>query len=164
MSFQLPLGDPRLLPPYMSNKLIKKSYDVQSETYHVCKDRSHMFYKDEQIECSCEANDKRFKEDGVTPVDTIDQIPLYRQLASFFNGQESRNKLLYRTKMEQTAVDGGYKDIFDGDLYKRHKHLFQNEHDLALALYTDGFVPHARGSTTMVTFMAVILNLPPDIR
>ena len=72
--------------------------------------------------------------------------------------------MLYRVKTEETRESGVYRDVFDGDVYQNHKHLFKNNYDMALALYIDGFIPTKRGSTSMVTFMAVILNLPPDIR
>lgn len=126
--------------------------------------RHHLFYHESQLECSCSGNNKRFKEDGVTPVNTTTQIPLYQQLATFLNNKDSREQLLYRAKTEETRQLNVYRDVFDGDVYQSHKHLFRSDYDMAIALYIDGFNPTKRGSTSMVTFMAVILNLPPDIR
>lgn len=157
------IAGPTLLSPYKANKLVQKHYGVQQETYEVYKNRSHMFYDDKQTSCSC-PNNSRYKEDGVTPVATITQLPLYKQLATFFNTSDSRQQLLYRANWKTLRSNQCYRDIFDGRNYQKNKHLFENEFDLALALYVDGFSPQKRGSVTMVTFMAVILNLPPDVR
>lgn len=158
------LAGRKLLSPYMTNKLVQKEYSIEPETYHVCEKRSHMFYKHSKRFCNCiESNNRRYQADNVTPVATTSQIPLHKQLASYFGNKKSREMLLYRSKRE-SPPDGQLKDIFDGAVYKKHKFLFRNDLDLALALYIDGFNPQKRGSTSMVTFMAVILNLPPDIR
>lgn len=155
-------GQP-LLSPYRTNKLVQKHYGVKTETYQVCPTRAHMFYNANQDTCTCQKNDcEQDSEPGIKPTTT--QIPLYRQLATFFNTSNSREQLLYRAKWSQPRNASVYRDIFDGKTYQRHKHLFENEFDLALALYIDGFSPQKRGSVTMVTFMAVILNLPPDVR
>lgn len=123
-----------------------------------------MFYKPDMHFCTCtEANNRRYQNDGVTPVGTTVQIPLYKQLASYFASEKSRELLRYRSK-RGSPRDDQMKDIFDGAIYQKNKSLFRNELDLALALYIDGFNPQKRGCTSMVTFMAVVLNLPPDIR
>lgn len=142
-------------------------------------------------DCSRLIKNNRHKSDGTTPVESMMQLPLYKQLASFFDTEGSRKKLLYRvnrTPHEQygrkrcdsmfhgletsnnsrrgvtSALGCGVADVFDGSIYQKYKRLFVNDYDLALALYIDGFSPQKRGGITMVTFMAVILNLPPDIR
>lgn len=124
-----------------------------------------MFYKEDQQACECKkTNNQRYKEDGITPVATTTQLPLSKQIATYFNNKKDRDNLLYRVKREADNRTGNYEDISDGAIYRKYKHLFKNDHDLALALYIDGFNPQKRGATSMVTFMAVILNLPPDIR
>ena len=80
--------------------------------------RHHLFYHESQLECSCSGNNKRFKEDGVTPVNTTTQIPLYQQLATFLNNKDSREQLLYRAKTEETRQLNVYRDVFDGDVYQ----------------------------------------------
>lgn len=148
----------------MANKLVQKEYSIEPEEYHVCQKSSHMFYKPNKRFCTCtESNNRRYQDDGVTPVAITSQIPLDKQLASYFLTDKSREMLLYRANRE-SSNEGHLADIFDGAVYKKHKSLFRNDLDLALALYIDGFNPQKRGSTSMVTFMAVILNLPPDIR
>lgn len=125
-----------------------------------------MFYKHDKHFCTCtDPKNRRYQSDGATPVGTTLQIPFYKQLASYFASKKSRDLLLYRSKRESSPRDGQMKDIFDGAIYQKNKSLFRNELDLALALYIDGINPQKKGSTSMVTFMAVILNnLPPDIR
>jgi hypothetical protein len=154
----------KLLSPYHVNKLLMGGSKIKfDETYHVCEKSNHLFYDENQEACSCtDSNPNRFSSDLVTPVATSSQIPLYKKLATYFATEKSRQSLLYRSKREE--IPGLYRDVFDGSRYKRFKYLFENDYDIALALYIDGFNPQKRGSTHMVTFMAVILNLPPDIR
>ncbi|OBZ81140.1 hypothetical protein A0J61_10811 [Choanephora cucurbitarum] len=157
------IAGPPLLSPYKTNKLVQKHYGVQKDTYDVCENRSHMFYDNKQTGCSC-PNNSRYEENGVTPVATITQLPLYKQLATFFNTADRRQQLLYCANWKTSRSNRSYRDIFDGRNYQKNKHLFTSKFDLALALYIDGFFPQKRGSVTMVTFMAVILNLSPDVR
>lgn len=169
-----------------------EQFPVNDKKYHVCKSRNHLFYHENLKKCSCpDGNNDRFQNDGVTPVETMSQLPLYKQLATYFDTEGSRNNLLYRINRLPNQQHGyhssdtiftgqvdsdrlrlgiestlgrGVADVFDGSLYQKYKHLFTSDYDLALALYIDGFSPQKRGAITMVTCMAVILNLPPDIR
>ena len=133
------IAGPPLLSSYKTNKLVQEHYGVQKDIYDVCENRSHMFYDNKQTGCSC-PNNSRYKEDGVTPVATITQLPLYKQLATFFNTADNRQQLLYRANWKTSRRNQSYRDIFDGRNYQKNKHLFTNEFDLALALYINEFL------------------------
>ena len=86
------------------------------------------------------------------------------QIANLLGDSNRRKDLRWRD--ERVSVPGTYQDFFDGSAYKefREKGGFQNPDDVAIALFTDGFVNQKQNSNHFTIVHAVILNYDPSIR
>ena len=137
-------------------------YPVQEQRYHACPDGCGLFLQDDVTECSCGA--ARYRDEARTiPVATMTYLPLKDQLITILAYPETRDALCSlreRTSQQQMMVD-----LFDGQIFhERQKDFFINEHDIALALYVDGFKPFKRTRISLTIVHLVVLNLPPEIR
>ncbi|KAI8966976.1 hypothetical protein BDF20DRAFT_903515 [Mycotypha africana] len=97
-------------------------------------------------------------------------VSLKDKIAQLLCSDDFRSEIEYRDDNFGDVMDDDddnkvYTDIFSGEVYKnlQQQGLFQNVHDIALALSIDGFSSRS-SRTSMVIVDAVILNLPPSIR
>jgi hypothetical protein len=97
------------------------------------------------------------------------QLPLRKQLAFFLLSEKNENMLKYkatrRTMYNPTSDLNGIRDVFDGEAFKiQENRNKQDEYNLVLSLYYDGFQPFDRGNNNMAVIMFTINNLPPEVR
>lgn len=160
---------------FRTKNLFNRSCLLELERYDVCQNGHHMFYDPNQSNCSCQSNNNRFQDNQRTPFSTVSQIPLYKQLASYFLDEgfsdllKSRFESVRDAIRKRQAAGSSYnlcigEDFFDGEIFWRHKSLYDAPEVLFLELYIDAFVPKKRSSSSMATFMATIINLPIEIR
>jgi hypothetical protein len=72
-----------------------------------------------------------------------------------------------RYRVDRVEEQGVISDYFDGQAYKdfKAKHsAFQNPDDVAIALYTDGFVNDNKAKVQFTMVHAIILNYDPLLR
>ena len=152
---------------YRSKKLLENEYPVIPIKYDICSKGCMMYQKDDGLTRCTYCNRPRFSSKHDTdgnkkPERTMIQLPLMDQLAALIKNEKTRGDLMYRAELPpQTA--GVYKDVFDGNAYNelRDHGCFEGKLDIAIALYTDGFIVKEQPLTII---HVIILNLPPSIR
>jgi hypothetical protein len=81
---------------------------------------------------------------------------------------DTRAELRYRHEYDnrENAEPNIIADFFDGEEYKAFKrnNNFQNEHDVAIALFNDGFVTTNRGGRLFTMMHVVVLSYNPQLR
>jgi hypothetical protein len=84
------------------------------------------------------------------------------QLGLLLYNKGTRQDLRYRFIYDTTD---SYDDIFGGSYYQglMDQH-FTNEYDIAVGLYTDGFTPSSKSSSSLTMVHLVIYNYHPSIR
>ncbi|KAI7847415.1 hypothetical protein BDC45DRAFT_575879 [Circinella umbellata] len=93
----------------------------------------------------------------------MDYLPPSEQLGAMLLSKEYQD--MFQQTYEKEEDDIYYSDIFDGQQFKQHEHLFPSKFDTAYALYVDGFSPFRRGlngAVSMKIVHIIILNLPPS--
>jgi hypothetical protein len=89
-------------------------------------------------------------------------LPLKDQLGLLLYNQTTRDDLLYRSTY---APNDSYDSIFSGSHYQSIKdQLFENEYDIAIGIYIDGFKPQFKSSHSLTMVNVVIYNYHPLIR
>ncbi|KAI7897587.1 uncharacterized protein BX663DRAFT_527912 [Cokeromyces recurvatus] len=85
-------------------------------------------------------------------------------LAQMLANSNTRQLLQYRASRE--VVPGVVSDVFDGECYKDlvRKGLFSNPDDIAIGLFTDGFVNRHKGKSSYTIIHVIIFNFDPSIR
>lgn len=158
-------SDPKIMHgPAVQNLLVKNS-QVKGHVYHVCVHGCKLYNDDSE---SCEyCHENRFKsvELGVRiPTATIKILSIGDIIAQLLGNEKTRELLRYRADRE---VDQGITDFFDGENYKDFRdnyNAFQNPDDIAIALYTDGFVNDNKGKMKFTMIHAIVLNYDPCLR
>ncbi|KAI8372802.1 uncharacterized protein BYT42DRAFT_616009 [Radiomyces spectabilis] len=90
----------------------------------------------------------------------VESLSLKSQLELLIYDQATRNELLYRST-GQTSDEGLFEDIFDGSVYMMHGDgLFEDELDIALAFYTDGFTAKGK-QMTILHLRSAPVDVPP---
>lgn len=145
--------------------MYKKS-DLRAHKYEICKEGCKLYsLNDEETECSvCHAPRYRDIYNQI-PVATMNMMSIGDLLAQKLANPEIRQLLRYRADRE--ALTGVYEDIFDGHNYKSlvQKGYFNNPDDIAIGLFTDGFVNVKKSGNAPYTIVHVIIyNFDPSIR
>lgn len=106
-------------------------------------------------------------------------LPITPRLKGFYSNAQMSEKMRYRHTSQQPGErdPDKVKDMMDGTHYqhltrtnvvvdgKEYSHkFFDNHHDVALGLSTDGFAPFRRRSKTCWPIILFNYNLPPEIR
>ncbi|KAI8073533.1 hypothetical protein BDF21DRAFT_343976 [Thamnidium elegans] len=80
-------------------------------------------------------------------------------LAQMISDPKTNELLKYRAEREAS-------DIFDGQNYKDliRKGFFTNPNDIAIGLFTDGFVNQKKGKNTYTIIHVIVFNFDPSIR
>lgn len=98
------------------------------------------------------------------------QLPLSKQLAYFLLSEKNQDMITYKTtrqtKYNPTGnLNGAIRDVFDGGAFQRQENSNEQEEcNLVLSFYYDGFHPLDRGNNSMAVVMFTINNLPPEVR
>ena len=140
------------------------AFPVRSQSFDICKAGCKLFQKDDELICSY-CDEPRYKDNSSKrPVATMRYLPLSELLGAMIATPSYRD--MFRETYAREPSKNGLKDIFDGYAFADQAHLFQNEFDVALGLYVDGFLPfnYGRSSVSMTIIHLVVLNLPVDHR
>ncbi|OAD65483.1 C2H2-type zinc finger transcription factor [Phycomyces blakesleeanus NRRL 1555(-)] len=99
-----------------------------------------------------------------TPAASMKLMSVGDMLSQMLADPATRELLCYRANRESVA--GQLTDIFDGDNYKQlvQQGLFSNPDDIAIGLYTDGFVNQKKGKNSYTIIHCIIFSLDPSIR
>lgn len=86
-------------------------------------------------------------------------------LAQMLSDPKTNQLLKYRSERETNDI-GEITDIFDGQNYKDliRKGFFTNPNDIAIGLFTDGFVNQKKGKTSYTIVHVIVFNFDPSIR
>lgn len=118
----------------------------------------------------------RHRSDG-SPFKTFSALPLIPQLLALFSSSHFVDLMLYRSQYcnemegrrsgsEQSANTpcDQIGDVYDSENWHNCKHLFEDPHDVALLLTTDGFAPFKKRHYSAWPLLLINLNLPPSER
>ncbi|OAD65336.1 hypothetical protein PHYBLDRAFT_176248 [Phycomyces blakesleeanus NRRL 1555(-)] len=99
-----------------------------------------------------------------TPAASMKLMSVGDMLSQMLADPATRELLCYRANRESVA--GQLTDIFDGDNYKQlvQQGLFSNPNDIAIGLYTNGFVNQKKGKNSYTIIHCIIFNLDSSIR
>jgi len=104
-------------------------------------------------------------------------IPLIPRLIAYLRSPPVASAMQYRSQHQH--VSGSFQDIFDGANYQALRSApvtihgepinppttyFQDPHDIALGLSTDGYGIHTHGQATAWPLVLFNYNLPPEMR
>ncbi|SAL97130.1 hypothetical protein, partial, partial [Absidia glauca] len=147
-----------LLPsPYKSRKQLEMAYLIRAMRYDTCTDGCMLFTDDEETEC-LHCQQPRYNDDNLANR-TINVLSVAEQLGLLLYNKGTRQDLRYRSDYETT---GDYDDIFGGSYYQGLKEdHFTNQYDIAIGLYTDGFTPSSKSSSSLTMVHLVIYNYHP---
>jgi hypothetical protein len=107
--------------------------------------------------------DNRYDVTG-RPLGKIKVMSIGDIVSKLLANPSTRQKLRYRHEREETP--GVIEDFFDGQVYQQYKNdgKFDNPDDIAVALFTDGFVNEKRGNRLFTMVHLIILNYNPEVR
>ena len=104
-------------------------------------------------------------------------LPLIPWLQAFCTNTKLMTLMQYWSQYEYKSTPGFIKDIFNSENYKKLKskyigiekrhfrhQYFNDPHDMALGLSTDGFVPFNKQKSTTWPIILFNYNLPPEIQ
>jgi hypothetical protein len=160
IEFSIELGHEQLPSPYKSRKQLEHAYPVKAMRYDTCVDGCMLFTKDTEVECY-QCRQDRY-DDEMKPHRTINVLPITQQLGLLLYNKETRQDLQHRSEY---SLSGNYDDVFSGSYYQGlMEDHFTNQYDIAIGLYTDGFTPSSKSSSSLTMVHLVIYNYHPSIR
>jgi hypothetical protein len=145
--------------------MLQKKTSVEGHEYDVCEKGCKLFgVNDEDASCEHCASDRFRNEDSTIAKSTMKILSIGDMVAQLLADDDKRKELRYRKERE--SIPGVIKDFFDGEAYKTFKDQgnFENSDDVAIALFTDGFVNQKRGKTSYTMVHVIILNYDPSLR
>lgn len=156
---------PHILHGDVVDSVIARKSEVKGQDYEICRNGCKLFgIGDLHRQCPlCEA--PRYKDElNIIPHSTMKIMSIGDLLAQMLANPTTRELLGYRAN--RSPVPGLISDIFDGENYKDlvRKGLFTNPNDIAIGLFTDGFVNQKKGKQSYTIVHIIIYNLDPSIR
>lgn len=147
------------------DSLLQSKSFVKAHKYEVCRNGCKLFglHEDEQLCPHCQA--ARYKDTySLIPKSTMKIMSIGDLLAQMLANSKTKQLLQYRARRE--VVPGVVGDVFDGECYKDlvSKGLFSNPDDIAVGLFTDGFVNQHKGKSSYTIVHVIIFNFDPSIR
>lgn len=147
------------------------------EKYHCCVNSCCCFVGPHEDLDECPYCDEtRYHPKTKRPRKVFTYLPLIPRLTALYANAERSKEMRYRAEGHE-HLPGRYTDIFDSDIYRRllgrpviidekeAQHTYFNDpHDLALGLATDGFGPFKHRKSTAWPLVLFNYNLPPDTR
>ncbi|KAL4209292.1 hypothetical protein AB4K20DRAFT_1868932 [Rhizopus microsporus] len=99
--------------------------------------------------CDHYGEDQYETENSLHPALTIKMISIGDHLSNTLCNEEFRDMFLYRSS--RVTKNNVYQDIFESGIYKslKQQNLFNNDLDIALALFIYGFTTQIKGKGTM---------------
>lgn len=152
-----------MFPETITSQLKSKTM-IRAKEYQVCKNGCRLYEESDQDTSDCEnCNLQRFPQGE--PVRTMKIFSVGDVVASMLANNKIRDLMKYRH--EFVADRNMYCDYFSGSAYQSllAEGHFSGEHDVALALFVDGFTATKSTQSAHLTIVHLInLNLPPEIR
>lgn len=149
--------------------LLKSKSSVIGHEYDVCKNGCKLFGVQSNEEACPFCGEARFKTNFENQLITAPQASMKAMsigdvLAQKLANPSTRELLMYRSQRE--SIPGVYSDIFDGENYRdmQNRGFFENPLDIAIGLYTDGFVTQHKGKSSYTIVHVIVYNLDPSIR
>ncbi|OAD80841.1 C2H2-type zinc finger transcription factor [Phycomyces blakesleeanus NRRL 1555(-)] len=147
--------------------LLKSKSSVKGHEYDVCSSGCRLYGINDDQESCVDCGKPRYKTDpnqSQTPAASMKLMSVGDMLSQMLADPATRELLCYRANRESVA--GQLTNIFDGDNYKQlvQQGLFSNPDDIAIGLYTNGFVNQKKGKNSYTIIHCIIFNLDPSIR
>ena len=147
------------------DSLLQSKSSVKAHKYEVCQNGCKLFglLEDEQLCPHCQA--ARYQDSNTqVPRSTMKLMSIGDLLAQMLANSNTRQLLQHRANRE--VVPGVIRDVFDGECYKDllSKGLFSNPNDIAVGLFTDGFVNQHTSRSSYTIVHVIIFNFDPSIR
>lgn len=167
--FFLESSSPSIMHGPAVDNLLKANSNVKGHVYSVCVNGC-MLFNDEKEECD-HCKEKRYKQvvnslqTTNIPAASIKIISIGDVISQLLGNQKTRKLLRYRA--ERDTEEGVINDYFDGEDYKNFKKnhaAFENPDDVAIAIYTDGFINENKGKNHFTLIHVIILNYDPFLR
>ncbi|OAD67250.1 C2H2-type zinc finger transcription factor [Phycomyces blakesleeanus NRRL 1555(-)] len=149
------------------NALLKSKSSVKGHEYDVCPNGCQLYGINDNQESCVDCGKPRYKTDteqSQTPAASMKLMSVGGMFSQILADSATRELLHYRANRESVASQ--LTDIFDGENYKQlvQQGLFSNPDDIAIGLYTNGFVNQKKGKSSYTIVHAVVFNLDPSIR
>ncbi|GAA5796807.1 hypothetical protein HPULCUR_002184 [Helicostylum pulchrum] len=146
--------------------LKSKLKNIKGHEYSVCPTGCKLYGLNETTTVCEHCNENRFK--GLSqqvPKSVMSIMSIGDLLAQMLSDPKTNQLLKYRSERETNDI-GEITDIFDGQNYKDliRKGFFTNPNDIAIGLFTDGFVNQKKGKTSYTIVHVIVFNFDPSIR
>ncbi|KAG2189529.1 hypothetical protein INT46_001530, partial [Mucor plumbeus] len=131
--------DSQIMHGTVVDEFLKKKASFVAHEYDTCVNGCKLYnVNDEQGVCS-ECGSDRFGEND-RPIQKMKILSVGDIVSKLLSNRKTREELSYRTNHGRTP--GHIKDFFDGEVYQQliNQGKFQNPDDIAVMLFTDGFV------------------------
>ncbi|OAD67122.1 C2H2-type zinc finger transcription factor [Phycomyces blakesleeanus NRRL 1555(-)] len=147
--------------------LLKSKSSVKGHEYDACSSGCRLYDINDDQESCVDCGKPQYKTDpdqSQTPATSMKLMSVGDMLSQMLADPATRELLCYRANQESVA--GQLTDIFDSDNYKQlvQQGLFSNPNDIAIRLYTNGFVNQKKGKNSYTIIYCIIFNLDPSIR
>ncbi|KAL0092764.1 hypothetical protein J3Q64DRAFT_1830340 [Phycomyces blakesleeanus] len=131
--------------------LLKSKSSVKGHEYNVCPSGCQLYEINDNQESCVDYGKLQYKTDteqSQTPAASMKLMSVGDMFSQMQADPSTRELLHYRANWEFVA--GQLTNIFDGDSYKQlaQQGLFSNPNDIAIGLYTNGFVNQKKGKSS----------------
>ncbi|OAD66223.1 hypothetical protein PHYBLDRAFT_175516 [Phycomyces blakesleeanus NRRL 1555(-)] len=148
------------------NALLKSKSSVKGHEYDVCLSGCQLYGINDNQESCVDCGEPRYKTDpeqSETPSASMKLMSASDMFSQMLADPATRELLHYRANRKSVA--GQLTNVFDSNSYKQlvQQDLFSNPNDIAIELYTNGFVNQKKGKSLYTIVHAVVFNLDPSI-
>ena len=147
------------------DNLLKSKLNFKGQVYDVCKNGCKLYDPNDSTEHCEHCNEKRFEHNKPEkPKAVMNILSIGECLAQMLADTNTNQLLKYRSEREN--IPGEFSDIFDGQNYKDllQKGFFSNPNDIAIGIFTDGFVNAKKGKASYTIVHVVVFNFDPSLR
>ncbi|OAD67127.1 hypothetical protein PHYBLDRAFT_151731 [Phycomyces blakesleeanus NRRL 1555(-)] len=143
--------------------LLKSKSSVKGHEYDVCLNGCQLYGINDDQESCVDCDELQYKTDteqSQTPAASMKLMSVGDMFSQMLADSATRELLHYRANWESVA--GQLTNIFDGKNYKQlvQQGLFSNPNNIAIGLYTNGFVNQKKGKSSYTIVHAVLAILP----
>lgn len=150
--------------------MVKSAYPVTYKRFDCCAGGCRMYMdepNDEPVRICPDCNTERYlDETNQRPAAYVNSTSIGSIIASKLSNPSTRMQMQYRARRPITSNNVPATDIFDGAFYKFlvGEHYFDNDDDVAIGLYIDGFNPFNASTFKATIVNMVIYNIAPNNR
>lgn len=158
-------GTPQILHGDVVDHLIQRKSAVNGHEYEVCPKGCKLYGLTDNQLCCPHCQEPRYKDAlNLVPRSSMKIMSIGDILAQMLADDQTRELLGYRANRQ--VQPGTITDVFDGKNYTDllSKGYFRNSHDIAVGLFTDGFVNQHKGKSSYTIVHVIIYNFDPSIR